>query len=30
LLAAIEIDGGDPLARFHQGNCDMQGGGGFP
>ena len=30
LLAAIEIDGGDPLARFHQGNCNMQGGGGFP
>src|SRR3982074_2064479 len=29
LLAAIEIDGGDALAGFHQGNGDMQGGGGF-
>ena len=30
LLAAIEIDGGDALAGFHQGNRDMQGGSGFP
>ena len=29
LLAAIEIDGGDALAGFHQGNGNMQGGGGF-
>ena len=29
LLAAIEIDGGDPLARLHQGNGDVQGYGGF-
>ena len=29
LLPAIEIDGGDALAGFHQGNGDMQGGGGF-
>ena len=29
LLAAIEIDGGDALAGFHQGDRDMQGGGGF-
>ena len=29
LLAAIEIDGGDALAGFHQGDGDMQGGGGF-
>ena len=30
LLAAVEIDGGDALAGFHQGDSDMQGGGGFP
>ena len=29
LLAAIEIDGGDALAGLHQGNGDVQGGGGF-
>src|ERR1019366_3163325 len=29
LLAAIEIDGGDALAGLHQGDGDMQGGGGF-
>ena len=29
LLAAIEIDGGDALAGFQQGDSDMQGGGGF-
>jgi hypothetical protein len=29
LLAAIEIDGGDALAGFHQGDGDMQRGGGF-
>src|SRR6266403_610407 len=29
LLAAVEIDGGDALAGFHQGNGDVQGGGGF-
>jgi hypothetical protein len=29
LLAAIEVDGGDALSRLHQGNSDMQGGGGF-
>src|SRR5882724_3115352 len=29
LLAAIEINGGDALAGFHQGDGDMQGGGGF-
>ncbi len=29
LLAAVEIDGGDPLAGFHQGDGDMQGGGRF-
>jgi hypothetical protein len=29
LLAAVEIDGGDALAGFHQRNGDMQGGGGF-
>jgi len=29
LLAAIEIDGRDPLARLHQGNGDVQGYGGF-
>jgi hypothetical protein len=29
LLAAIEIDGGDALARLHQGNRDVQGSGGF-
>src|ERR1700682_2641018 len=29
LLAAIEIDGGDALTGFHQGNSDMQSGGGF-
>ena len=29
LLAAVEIDGGDALAGLHQGNSDMQGGGGF-
>ena len=29
LLAAVEIDGGDALAGFHQSNCNMQGGGGF-
>jgi hypothetical protein len=27
LLAAIEIDGGDALAGFHQGHGNMQGGG---
>ena len=29
LLAAVEIDGGDALTGFHQGDSDMQGGGGF-
>src|ERR1700732_379901 len=29
LLAASEIDGGNALAGFHQGDGDMQGGGGF-
>ena len=29
LLAAIEIDGGDALAGLHQGDGDMQRGGGF-
>ena len=29
LLAAVEVDGGDPLAGFHQGDSDMQGGRGF-
>ncbi len=29
LLAAVEIDGGDALAGFHQGDGDVQGGGGF-
>ena len=29
LLAAIEINGGDALTGFHQGDGDMQGGGGF-
>src|ERR1700732_1966397 len=29
LLAAIEIDRGNALAGFHQGNRDMQSGGGF-
>ena len=29
LLPAIEVDGGDALAGFHQGDGDMQGGGGF-
>ena len=29
LLAAIEIDGGDALAGLHQGDGNMQGGGGF-
>jgi len=29
LLTAIEIDGGDPLAGFHQGDGDMQGCSGF-
>src|ERR1019366_149614 len=29
LLPAIEIDGGDALTGFHQGNGDMQGGGGL-
>ncbi len=30
LLAAVEIDGGDALTGFHQGDSDMQRGGGFP
>jgi hypothetical protein len=30
LLAAIEIDGRYALAGFHQGDRDMQGGGGLP
>ena len=29
LLAAVEIDGGDTLSGLHQGNGDMQRGGGF-
>ena len=29
LLPAIEIDGGDALAGLHQGDGDVQGGGGF-
>ena len=29
LLAAVEIDGGDALTGFHQGDSDVQGGGGF-
>jgi hypothetical protein len=29
LLATIEIDGGDALARFQQGHSNVQGGGGF-
>jgi hypothetical protein len=29
LLAAVEIDRGDTLSGLHQGNSDMQGGGGF-
>src|SRR5262249_59477957 len=29
LLAAVEVEGGDPLAGFHQGDSDVQGGGGF-
>lgn len=29
LLAAVEIDGGDPLAGLHQRNGNVQGGGGF-
>jgi hypothetical protein len=29
LLAAVEIDGGDALTGFHQGDGDVQGGGGF-
>jgi len=29
LLPAIEIDGGDPLARLHQGDGNVQSGGGF-
>jgi hypothetical protein len=29
LLAAIEIDCGDALSRFHQGDRDVEGGGGF-
>ena len=30
LLATVEVDCGDPLAGLHQGDGDMQGGGGFP
>ena len=29
LLAAIEVDGGNALAGFHQGDSDMQSGGRF-
>jgi hypothetical protein len=29
LLSAIEIDGGDALASLHQGNGNVQGGGGL-
>ena len=29
LLAAVEIDGGDALAGLHQGDSDVQGGGGL-
>jgi len=29
LLAAVEVDGRDALSSLHQGNGNMQGGGGF-